>query len=98
LLETGQIDPGWNASIERYLAGENDNRDWPESVSEAYKDYVEREFVIVRNRHMAKRILDLADFRAMFVATGAWHLHGEEGIVNLLAREGYSVTVLEPPP
>jgi uncharacterized protein YbaP (TraB family) len=47
---------------------------------------------------MAKRILDLADFRAMFVATGAWHLHGEEGIVNLLAREGYSVTVLEPPP
>jgi hypothetical protein len=98
-LATDRLELTWNADIESYLDGENDNiLRWLEPFSDAYRDFLVREAIVARNRRMAEAILDLSDGRTIFVATGAGHLPGEEGIVNLLARESYSVTVLEPPP
>ena len=46
---------------------------------------------------MAAKILDITDRGPLFVSIGAGHLSGDEGLVNLLVREGYSATALEPP-
>jgi uncharacterized protein len=91
------IEVTWHEFMLDYLSGNNDIRSWMEDFSEAYQNFVLRTILVARNRLMVERLLDQVDERTVFVATGAGHLPGEEGIVNLLAREGYSVTVLEPP-
>lgn len=45
-----------------------------------------------RNRTMVERLLPLLEEGRAFVAVGALHLPGEEGILSLLARRGYRVT------
>lgn len=48
-----------------------------------------------RNRVMVERMLPLMAQDATFVAVGAAHLPGAEGIVRLLQREGFAVTRLD---
>jgi len=88
----------WQEWIDIYLRGDNDVRTWLEHLSPRNAEYWLEAGLVARNHRMVAKVLDLADERTLFVATGAAHVSGEEGIVNLLAREGYSVTVLEPPP
>lgn len=45
-----------------------------------------------RNRRMAQRMLPLFDQGGWFIAVGALHLPGENGILNLLEQKGYRVT------
>lgn len=45
-----------------------------------------------RNRTMAQRMLPLLEEGRAFVAVGALHLPGEQGILNLLVQQGYRVT------
>ena len=47
-----------------------------------------------RNRLMADRMLPRLDEGGAFVAVGALHLPGQEGILSLLAARGYEVTRL----
>jgi len=91
------LDESWEESIDVYLRGESAAWYPPVGISERYANYIMLHVVIARNWRMARRILEDADGRTVFVAVGAGHLPGEEGLVNLLAREGYGVTVLEPP-
>ena len=55
-----------------------------------------QQFLIVdRNRTMAERVMPiLADGNA-FVAVGALHLPGEDGLIELLRKAGYTVTAAE---
>ncbi len=48
-----------------------------------------------RNRTMVESLLPLFEQGSTFVAVGALHMPGEEGILSLLERRGYSVTRLE---
>jgi uncharacterized protein YbaP (TraB family) len=48
--------------------------------------------IVERNRRMAERLLPLIEARPYLVAIGALHLPGEEGVLNLLARQGWTVT------
>jgi len=48
-----------------------------------------------RNRHMAERLEALLNDGQVFVAVGALHLPGEDGVLNLLAQRGYRITAVE---
>jgi uncharacterized protein len=71
------------------------------SLDSLHTQYQEHEFsntfqlalVTDRNHRMADRIeAYLTDKMRMFVAVGALHLPGEEGVINLLRKKGFSVT------
>ncbi|SKA35640.1 TraB/GumN family protein [Consotaella salsifontis] len=59
-------------------------------AGEAYAEFEEK-LVTTRNRTMAKRLKPLLEKGGTFVAVGALHLPGEEGLVELLARDGWTV-------
>jgi uncharacterized protein len=47
-----------------------------------------------RNHRMADRIDSIAHTKSIFVAIGALHLPGPEGVLNLLRGKGYQTTPL----
>jgi hypothetical protein len=47
-----------------------------------------------RNRRMVERMMPYMEQRSAFVAVGALHLPGEQGVLRLLERQGYRVTRL----
>ncbi|MBK1721516.1 TraB/GumN family protein [Thiocystis violacea] len=47
-----------------------------------------------RNRRMAERMRPLLDEGGWFIAIGALHLAGDSGVLSLLRRSGYGVSVL----
>jgi hypothetical protein len=52
----------------------------------------QQRLVVERNRRMVERMASLLREGGAFVAVGALHLPGEEGILKLLAKQGYTVT------
>jgi hypothetical protein len=53
---------------------------------------VSKRLVIERNRTMAQRVRPLLEKGKAFVAVGALHLVGEQGLVSLLRKDGWRVT------
>lgn len=51
--------------------------------------------IVARNRTMAEGARPHVEAGGAFVAVGALHLPGEEGLVELLRRDGYAVTRVE---
>ncbi len=63
----------------------------PRELIDAYTDRLVRE----RNRRMVDRLAArLAEGNAL-IAVGALHLYGDDGVLGLLARRGYTVTRVE---
>lgn len=58
-------------------------------------DAFERTILVKRNHGMAAAARPLLDKGAAFVAVGALHLVGAEGLIELLRRAGYTVTAVE---
>lgn len=58
-----------------------------------YMVMLQKDLLINRNKKMADRISKLTNEKSAFIAVGAGHLPGKEGIINLLAKKGY---ILEP--
>jgi uncharacterized protein YbaP (TraB family) len=58
------------------------------------KNYAEFEekMVNARNRTMAERAAPIVDKGNAFIAVGALHLPGEQGLVSLLKNKGYTIT------
>ncbi|MDX1402049.1 MAG: TraB/GumN family protein, partial [Kiloniellales bacterium] len=54
----------------------------------------EENFVVSRNHRMAERLKPHLAAAPTFVAVGALHLPGEEGLISLLHQQGYKVTRL----
>jgi uncharacterized protein YbaP (TraB family) len=48
-----------------------------------------------RNRNWVKKLKELLPRKSMVIAVGAGHLPGENGVINLLRKEGYEVTPVE---
>ncbi len=44
-----------------------------------------------RNRNWVKKLKDLLPAKSLLIAVGAGHLPGEEGVIELLRKEGYTV-------
>lgn len=56
--------------------------------------YVERDLIVKRNHTMAERSVPLLENGNAFIAVGALHLSGSEGLVELLRQAGYKVTAI----
>lgn len=52
-------------------------------------------FLDDRNKRWIERMVDKMDQGAIFFAVGAGHLWGENGVINLLRKEGYKVEPLK---
>jgi hypothetical protein len=48
-----------------------------------------------RNRKWAKELKTLMPGGTLLIAVGAAHLPGEQGVINLLRKDGYTVTPVE---
>jgi uncharacterized protein YbaP (TraB family) len=48
-----------------------------------------------RNQNWVKKLKSLMPDRSLMIAVGAGHLPGEKGVINLLRKEGYTVTPVE---
>lgn len=59
----------------------------------AYAQF-EKDMVQTRNRNMAERLQPLLQDGSAFVAVGALHLPGKDGLVQLLRDSGYKVTAI----
>lgn len=65
----------------------------PMSAAEAkILTYVDEDLVRQRNHRMAERAAQYLDKGGAFIAVGALHLPGHEGVVELLRQQGYKVT------
>lgn len=64
-----------------------------EDDSAGYAAFEER-IVRLRNHVMAERAAPILDKGSAFIAVGALHLPGEEGLVSLLKKAGYQVTLV----
>jgi len=56
---------------------------------------LQRRLIVDRNRRMAERMEPYLRRGGAFIAVGALHLAGEQGLVRLLERRGYTVKVVE---
>lgn len=59
-----------------------------------YGDNFESAFLTKRNQNMAERMVPLMEAQSTFVAVGALHLPGEEGVIARLRAMGYEVKAL----
>ncbi len=57
------------------------------------RDFQQR-LILDRNRRMAERMQEHLEAGGAFIAVGALHLPGEEGLLELLEQRGYSVRVV----
>ena len=48
-----------------------------------------------RNRNWVNKLKPLLPEKSLLIAVGAGHLPGEKGVINLLRKEGYTVTPVE---
>jgi uncharacterized protein YbaP (TraB family) len=48
-----------------------------------------------RNQNWVNKLNDLLPHKALVIAVGAGHLPGEKGLINLLRKQGYTVTPVE---
>jgi uncharacterized protein YbaP (TraB family) len=48
-----------------------------------------------RNRNWVNKLKTLLPGKSLLIAVGAGHLPGEKGMINLLRKEGYTVTPVE---
>ncbi|WP_157014526.1 TraB/GumN family protein [Mesorhizobium xinjiangense] len=95
----GRMDDVMETMIRLYAAGEI-GMIWPlfrsvlpneETDGPGYAAFEER-LIKARNRTMAENAAPLIDKGGAFIAVGALHLPGEEGLVEVLRRQGYSVS------
>jgi hypothetical protein len=64
----------------------------PTETTKAVFAYVESDLIRKRNHLMVKRAADLLAKGNVFIAVGALHLPGEDGLVELIRKAGYKVT------
>ena len=50
--------------------------------------------LVTRNKNWISKIKTYANEQATFFGVGAGHLAGENGVINLLRAEGYTVTAV----
>jgi uncharacterized protein YbaP (TraB family) len=64
-------------------------------VSPAVFDAAEQSLLVARNLGMRDRAVDYLAEGGVFIAVGALHLTGKEGLVSLFREAGYVLTPLE---
>lgn len=81
--------------LDRDISGIHDQM--LEQTSAADRELAEvfqQDFIVARNHRMVERMAGRLSEGKAFIAVGALHLPGDEGILNLLQRDGYRITRL----
>lgn len=91
-----RFDAWFEEMREVYLSGDLDalarfSDDMMRDIDPALAQRFERRFVTERNHRMADRLQPLLRKGGTFIAVGALHLPGEDGIIALLREAGYEV-------
>ncbi len=80
--------------LERNLAGLFEHANRYDMIDEPlYKDLMQK-LINDRNHKMVERMQPILAKGKSFIAIGAMHLSGEEGVLELLERQGYQVSVV----
>ena len=94
IAEAGQVIEVHDQMVDAYL--ENDlqalqklSDEQLQTVSQGAGDYFVAEGIHARNHRMAETLLHQLENKTVFAAVGALHLAGEEGLLNILRREGF---------
>lgn len=94
MVETGRADELFEQMVDAWL--ERDLRrivelsdDHPAIADPATNDRLMNQLLEQRNRRMVERMRPLLEAGGAFIAVGAMHLAGDEGLVRLLERRGY---------
>lgn len=90
IRDTTQESNQFDELLETYLKGDIDKM--PElSKDTSMPDNFNQVFLVSRNYTMAKNGLKLMKKQPTFMAVGAAHLGGEEGVLELIRKKGYTV-------
>ena len=68
-----------------------------DSIDESASDYFIESGIHERNQRMAQVLLQQLENKTVFVAVGALHLPGEEGLLNILRQHGFVLSPLAKP-
>jgi len=68
-----------------------------QAVGEKARDYFIKSGIHARNHRMANSLLPHLETNTVFVAVGALHLPGEEGLLNILRQQGFKLSPLDIP-
>lgn len=95
-----QLEDAMETTLQLYLQGETGlimpalRKLAPDDLPDADYDLFQKVLITDRNHIMAERALPLLEQGNVFIAVGALHLPGKEGLVELLRAKGYSVSPL----
>jgi len=97
LEHQNDMDKIMDETIETYLTRDLDNilalnDKYLKLLSPEVGNIFTQRLLLDRNKRMTKRMLPLLKQGKTFIAVGALHLPGKEGIINLLAEQGYQLT------
>ncbi len=98
LLETveskkGSSEKGMKKMLKYYAKGDLEKLQ-EISMNEEMSTEFEANFITIRNHNMADRMVPIMNDQSTFVAVGALHLPGEEGVIKLLRKKGFTVKAL----
>ena len=96
MIERGEAEPFFDETVRAWLARDLGRivelaDDHPAIPDPAANDRLMDELLERRNRRMAERMQTALGAGGAFVAVGALHLPGEDGLIRLLERRGYSL-------
>ncbi|NND45291.1 MAG: TraB/GumN family protein [Xanthomonadales bacterium] len=103
LAESGQVQQVHDRMVDIYLTGElaaleAETEGQLTALDEDVRDWFMAEGIVARNHRMFERIVDhLGQGHGVFVAVGALHLPGAEGLLALLRQAGYRLIPLASP-
>ena len=96
IKDNAELDVEIEKLTQHYLRGETgwffcNMEDDLKAASPEIRDFVLNKLIINRNHHMAKGIAAQISNASGFVAIGALHLPGKQGVLKLLENEGFSI-------
>lgn len=88
-----ELDSDMEQLIDLYCKGQLD-RLYKLMMEEETDAFMNQELIVKRNHRMTERMIPLIREKSAFFAVGAGHLPGEEGIIALLKKAGFTVEPL----
>ena len=102
IAEYAQVDEAHDEMVNAYLENNLVNLqalsdEQLKSVGKTASDYFLESGIYARNLRMAESLLPHLENSKVFIAVGALHLPGKEGLLNLLRQNGFELNPLEMP-
>lgn len=95
-FEEGNDDGGFADMVKLYKTNNLDALlEYMTSSGDMMMDKHRDAFLDNRNRNWIPKIGEMIQDKTCFIAVGAAHLPGDQGVINLLRNEGYTVTPLQ---